>query len=244
MIFVYKNILKKETDNLNFRFTKRQISVPVVISQQEAISIINLMSGKYQLICSLLFGAGLRINEALRLRIKDLDFNNQSIFVFRGKGNKDRCTLLPLTLAPKLKNQINYATRLHHKDLSDGYGLTSLPISLIKKYGNAAKDLSWQYLFASSTRCMHPQDGYICRHHIHESAFRKQLRKAVLASGINKRVTAHTFKHSFATELLRNGADIRTVQELLGHNDVRTTEIYTHVIGSKFGYAKSPLDLG
>ncbi|EOK1082695.1 integron integrase [Proteus mirabilis] len=243
IIFMYRNVIKREINELAYSFTKRQKTIPTVLSTQEAMLIISNLSGKYRIIASLLFGAGLRINEALKLRIKDIDFHNKSIFIFRGKGNKDRCTLLPENLIVFLQAQIEKAKQLHQQDITDGFGLTSMPISLIKKYKSAAKDTAWQYIFPSSVRCAHPQDGYICRHHIHETAFRKQLRLAVKNSGIHKRVTAHTFRHSFATELLRSGADIRTVQELLGHNDVKTTEIYTHVIGSKFGYARSPLDL-
>lgn len=191
---------------------------------------------------NLLYGAGLRINEALRLRIKDTDFSNQTIFVFRGKGGKDRVTMLPKNISTVLKNQIECAIAVHKTDMSEGYGLTSLPPSLIRKYGNAAKDTSWQYIFSSSSRCVHPHDNYTCRHHIHHSSYRKKLRADVVSAQINKRVTAHTFRHSFATQLLLNGADIRTVQELSGHTDVRTTEIYTHVTGSRFSGTRSPVD--
>ncbi len=242
IIFMYRYVIKRDISDLSFSFTKRQKVMPVVISADEAQQVISRMQGKYKTIAALLYGSGLRINEALRLRIKDIDFNNKTIFVFRGKGQKDRYTLLPESLIDELAQQIQISLQVHKLDLSAGYGLSSMPISLIKKYKTAAKDGAWQYVFPSSTRCVHPQDGYICRHHIHESAFRKKLRKAVLAAKLNKRVTAHTFRHSFATELLRSGADIRTVQDLLGHNDVKTTELYTHVLGTRFGYTTSPLD--
>ena len=242
LIFMYKHVIKCEIVGLKYSQTKKPRRMPTVLDTQEVGKIIGLMKGKYKLITAVLYGSGLRIHEALRLRIKDIDFANKTVFVFRGKGGKDRYTLLPQTLIEPLKQQIELSKQVHKKDVQDGYGLTSLPPSLIRKYGNAAKDSAWQYLFTSSTRCEHPHDGYVCRHHIHQSAYRKQLRKAVVNSGISKRITAHTFRHSFATQLLLNGADIRTVQDLLGHSDVRTTEIYTHVIGSRFNGTASPLD--
>ncbi|WP_111980041.1 integron integrase [Algibacillus agarilyticus] len=242
IIFLYRYIVKRDIKNLSFSFTKREKALPTVLTHQEAMEIIALMDGKYKLIALLLYGCGLRINEALKLRIKDLNLNDNMLFVFRGKGKKDRYTLLPTSLSSQINQQILHATQVHRNDIEQGYGLTSLPASLIRKYGNACKDLSWQYLFPSSTRCIHPYDGYVCRHHIHESAFRKQLRAAVLKTSITKRVKAHTFRHTFATQLLQNGTDIRTVQELLGHTDLKTTEIYTHVIGSRFSHTQSPID--
>ncbi len=242
LVFMYKKCLGYEELTLQFGFSKKPKNLPVVISTEEAKQIIGKLSGKYHLIASLLFGAGLRINEVLRLRIKDINFDNNTIFIFRGKGAKDRYSLLPKSLIEPLKHQINVAKKAHQKDLNEGFGLTSLPPSLHRKYKNALKDTSWQYIFPSNNRCVHPIDGYICRHHLHETAFRKQLRQAVLATKIDKRVTAHTFRHSFATELLRSGSDIRTVQELLGHSDIRTTQVYTHVIGDKYSGTKSPVD--
>ena len=242
LIFLYRHVLGREITDLKYAFTKRDRTIPTVLTHEEAISIIGNISGKYNLIASILYGCGLRINEALTLRIKDIDLNNGTLFVFRGKGRKDRYTLLPQSIHEQIKTQIKNAQKVHQKDLNEGFGLTSLPPTLIRKYNMAAKDFSWQYLFPSSTRCEHPYDGYICRHHIHETAFRKQLRQAVLKSNITKRVKAHTFRHTFATQLLMNGTDIRTVQELLGHSDLRTTELYTHVIGSRFSNTISPLD--
>lgn len=242
IIFLYRFVIKRDIKGLNYSFSKRDVALPTVLSADEAQKVIANLYGVHKLIASLLYGSGLRINEALKLRVKDLDFANKSIFVFRGKGRKDRYTLLPKSCLQALEEQMTMVKSLHQKDLDAGFGLTSLPPALIRKYGHAVKDFSWQYLFPSSTRCIHPTDGYVCRHHLHETAFRKQLRAAVLASDITKRVKAHTFRHSFATELLRNGADIRTVQELLGHTDIRTTEIYTHVMGDKFAYTTSPID--
>ena len=242
LIFMYKYVIRREIVGLNYSLTKKPKRMPTVLDEQEVAIIMGLLRGKYKLITALLYGAGLRIHEALRLRVKDIDFTNKTVFVFRGKGGKDRYTLLPHSLVEPIKQQIEKSKQIHKRDLQDGFGLTSLPPSLIRKYGNAAKDKAWQYLFTSSTRCEHPYDGYVCRHHIHQTSYRKSLRTAVLASGISKRVTAHTFRHSFATQLLLGGADIRTVQDLLGHSDVRTTEIYTHVIGTRFNGTASPLD--
>ncbi len=242
IIFLYRYVIKRDIHDLSYSFTKREQAIPTVLSHDEATLILSKMKGIHKLIASILYGSGLRINEALTLRVKDLNLTNNTVFVFRGKGRKDRYSLLPKTLNSLISDQIAKVKQLHQKDLSEGYGLTSLPPALLRKYGNAVKDFSWQYLFPSTTRCVHPYDNYICRHHIHESAFRKQLRKAVLAANINKRVKAHTFRHTFATELLLSGTDIRTVQELLGHTDLKTTEIYTHVVGSRFSNALSPVD--
>lgn len=244
LIFMYRHVIGREIEGLSYSLTKAPKRMPTVLSAEEAKAIISHMSGKYRLITALLYGSGLRINEALRLRIKDIDFNHGSIFVFRGKGGKDRYSILPRSLIEPLRQQIEASKQVHQRDVSEGFGLTSLPASLIRKYGNAAKDPCWQYIFSSSTRCTHPHDGYICRHHIHHSAYRKNLRQAVMKSGIDKRITAHTFRHTFATQLLLSATDIRTVQDLLGHSDVRTTEIYTHVIGSRFGGTISPMDTG
>lgn len=242
IIFLYRYIIKKDIQGLNYSFTKREQSIPTVLSHEEATSILTKMEGVHRLIASILYGSGLRINEALSLRVKDINFADGTLFVFRGKGKKDRYSILPKSLTQAISNQIDKVKSIHNKDLNEGYGFTSLPPALMRKYGNAIKDLSWQYLFPSTTRCIHPYDGYICRHHIHETAFRKQLRKAVVSADIGKRVKAHTFRHSFATELLRSGTDIRTVQELLGHTDLKTTEIYTHVVGSRFNQTVSPVD--
>ena len=228
---------------MKFGYAKKPRNLPTVLNAQEVQKILNCMSGKYWLITGILYGSGLRVHEVLRLRVKDIDFVNQSIYVFRGKGGKDRYTLLPLSLAEPIKSQISMAKKCHNKDICEGFSTASLPPSLIRKYGNAAKQVSWQFLFPSSVRCAHPIDGYVCRHHIHETAYAKSLRQAVTQSGVIKRVTAHTFRHSFATRLLQSGADIRTVQELLGHADLRTTEIYTHVVGSRRAGTISPIDL-
>lgn len=243
IVFMYKHVLERELKDLKFGYAKKPRNLPTVLNAEEVQKILKCMLGKYWLITAILYGCGLRVHEALRLRIKDIDFVNKSIFIFRGKGGKDRYTLLPESLAKPIKDQISVAKKCHDKDMCEGFGMASLPPSLIRKYGIAAKQVSWQFLFPSSRRCLHPIDGYICRHHIHETSYAKYLRQAVSKSGVMKRVTAHTFRHSFATRLLQSGADIRTVQELLGHADLRTTEIYTHVVGSRRAGTISPIDL-
>jgi len=242
IIFVYRHVVKKEIEGLQYRFAKKPRRLPTVLNQQEVSSILNHLDSKYWLITALLFGCGLRISEALSLRVKDVDLASQNLFIHNGKGQKDRYTLLPRGLNAEMEAQAARVKALHEDDLLEGYGMTSVPKGLHRKFGSAMKDFAWQYLFPSTSRCVHPYDGYICRHHLHHSAYSKQLRQAVVASGITKRVTAHTFRHAFATELLRTGSDIRTVQDILGHSDIRTTEIYTHVIGDRRAGTISPFD--
>jgi integron integrase len=243
IVFMYKHVFEREltllSDTVRAKAPKR---VPMVLSNQEATAIISELKEPYQLMFSLLYGSGLRKAELLRLRIKDIDFSSNSIYVFRGKGAKDRITLLPQSLVLSLKTHINYVESIHKKDLAEGEGKTSLLSGLARKYPKAITQFKWQYLFPSTVRCQHPTDGYFCRHHRHWSALTKVLRAAVMKTGIRKHVTAHTFRHSFATQLLLNGADIRTVQELLGHNDLKTTQIYTHVIGQHSSGTLSPID--
>ena len=243
IVFMYKHVFEKELTLLSDTVrAKAPTRVPMVLSNQEATAIINELKPPYHLMFSLLYGCGLRKAELLRLRIKDIDFDGNSIYVFRGKGAKDRMTLLPNVLIEALKTQITKVEGVHHKDLSEGEGKTSLPSGLARKYPKAIAQLKWQYLFPSTVRCQHPTDGYFCRHHLHWTSLTKALRAAVVKTDIRKHVTAHTFRHSFATQLLLNGADIRTVQELLGHNDLKTTQIYTHVIGQHSSGTLSPID--
>jgi len=242
LIFMYRYVIKREIKDLSYNFAKRPKNMPTVLSGQEVAAILANLTGKYWLVAAMLYGCGFRIHEALALRVKDINLHQQSIFIFRGKGGKDRYTLLPKSLTQSLETQIQVVEHLHQQDLAEGYGMTSVPPALKRKYSNSLMDLSWQYLFPSTTRCRHPYDGYICRHHLHSTAFSKKLREAVRKSDVRKRVTAHTFRHSFATNLLQTGSDIRTVQELLGHSDIRTTEIYTHVIGNRRAGTASPVD--
>lgn len=190
---------------------------------------------------SLLYGSGLRVSECLRLWVQDIDLEHLSITVKDGKGRKDRQTLLSRSLVPMLKQRIEQARALQQQDNLRGIG-PSLPFALGRKYPSAYRQPGWMYLFPSTCLCAHPLTGVLCRHHLHDSVIRKALQPAVVASGIRKKVNCHTFRHSFATHLLQSGYDIRTVQELLGHNDVATTQIYTHVIGQHYAGTVSPLD--
>lgn len=173
IIFMYKHVIKREIKDLSFSYAKNPQNIPSVLTPFEVASIISELKGPYKLIASVLYGSGLRLNESLRLRIKDRDFYNKTIFVFRGNGNKDRVSLLPNEICDSLHKQIEHAKVIHDRDLSEGFGLTSVPGSLIRKYKTAMKDFSWQYVFPSSTKCHHPIDDYVCRHHVHSSAFQK-----------------------------------------------------------------------
>lgn len=243
IVFMYKHVFDRELtllpDTIRARVPRH---IPTVLSHTEAMTIIAYMPSKYGLMFSILYGSGLRKSEMLRLRIKDIDFASKNILVFQGKGKKDRVAMLPINLVERLGQQIAAVRKIHQRDLAEGEGKTSLPTGLARKYPNAITEFKWQYLFPSSNRTRHPTDGYYCRHHLHWSSLSKVLKKAVQHSQIPKHVTAHTFRHSFATQLLKSGTDIRTVQELLGHTDVKTTQIYTHVAGLHSSGTLSPLD--
>ena len=200
------------------------------------------MSGRDRLAASLLYGAGLRLMEAMRLRVKDLNFERNEITVRDGKGGKDRKTVLPFSLKPHLQRQVEQARALHAKDLAEGYGAVSLPFALARKYPRAEIDFGWQYVFPASRRGIDPFDGREKRHHIDEKVLQRAVRNAAQQAGLHLPVSPHTLRHCFATHLLESGSDIRTVQELLGHQDVTTTQIYTHVLNRGAGGVLSPID--
>jgi len=243
ILFLYRHVLKKEIERASHITNPvRRKRLPTVLSHEEAMQVIGHMAGKTQLMTQLLYGSGLRLMECLRLRVKDVDFANRQIIVRDGKGSKDRATILPDTLVPRLKTLLTEVRALHQKDLQDGFGEASFPEALARKYPDAPREWVWQYVFPASKRSQDPVSGRMKRHHLDESVLQRAVRQAAKLAGISKRVSPHTFRHSFATQLLQNGYDIRTVQELLGHKDVKTTLIYTHVL-KKGGLAvRSPLD--
>jgi len=242
ILFLYKNVLKKEIEFIKeIKRAKRIKHLPTVFSRNEATKIINTLNGVPKLLVCLLYGTGMRISEVLRLRVKDIDFEMNQIVVRDGKGEKDRITVLPQKLIPKLREQIKKVKNLHQLDLKNGFGETLLPYALDKKYPNACKEFGWQYLFPAKELLYDEKTKKKYRFHIHESVIQKEVKKAIRLTGIDKPGSTHTFRHSFATHLLDSGQDIRTVQELLGHKSVKTTMIYTHVLKTVMG-VKSPLD--
>ena len=242
LAFMYHKVLNQPLGDMEFKHAKQYRRLPVVLSPAEVQRLLNCLKQPYRLICSILYGSGLRITECLRLRIQDIDFERGTLTVTKGKGGKDRKTVLSQALIPDIQRQIECAKQLQQKDNQSGHG-PSLPNALHRKFPNAFRQPSWIYLFPSRTLCNHPITGILCRHHLHASVPRKHLKAAAKAAGItDKRISCHTFRHSFATELLQSGKDIRTVQDLLGHSDVKTTQIYTHVIGKHFAGTQSPLD--
>jgi integron integrase len=242
LAFLYHKVLNIKLGDLDFHHAKRHRRLPVVLTPSEVALILDQLDPRNRLIFSLLYGSGLRITECLRLRVQDVGFSDNSITVRSGKGNKDRKTVLGKRLHTPLQAQIQQALAIQEEDNRQGHG-PSLPNALGKKYPNAFRQPTWMFLFPSSGLCKHPITGELCRHHLHDSVPRKALKAAIAKTNIqHKRISCHTFRHSFATQLLEAGRDIRTVQELLGHSDVRTTQIYTHVIGQHFAGTRSPLD--
>lgn len=243
LVFMYDHVLKEPMPMLkNLERAKKPTRLPVVLTENEVQDILRRLKGLPLLVVMLLYGSGLRISEALRLRILDIDFEYHQIAVRDGKGSKDRYTLLPVRVKEKLKAQVEKVKQLHLKDKRRGYGATLLPKALSRKYPGMENTLPWRYLFPSRRISTDPRTGLQHRYHISDSFIQRAVKKAVEASGIAKKVSCHTFRHSFATHLLMDGYDIRTVQELLGHKQLSTTMIYTHVINKGGKGVRSPID--
>ena len=243
IVFLYRDVKKEPLGDFSqFKRAKKPRRLPVVLSKKEVATLLSHTQGMYWLIASLLYGSGLRLMEVLRLRIKDIDFDRLTIYVRAGKGNKDRTVMLPSPLTEPLRQQVESAKRNHNRDLSDGYGTVYLPNALARKYPNAERAFAWQFIFQASRVGPDPETGEIRRHHIHHTAIQKAVRSAVRSSGINKKISCHTLRHSFATHLLESGTDIRTIQQLLGHKDLSTTMIYTHVATTGACGVTSPLE--
>jgi integron integrase len=243
LVFLYDKVLDHRLGELEtFARAKRSRNLPVVLSRQEVLALLDRLEGSHRLLASLLYGTGMRLLEGLRLRIQDVDFSYRRIHVHQAKGRKDRYVPLPDVLAGDLRRQIEVVRQLHERDLAAGYGEVVLPDALQRKYPNAGRELKWQFLFPSGRLAVDPHGGKIRRHHLHESALQKAVRRAAAACGIQKRVGCHTLRHCFATHLLEANHDIRTVQELLGHAHVSTTMVYTHVLSRPGVGVFSPLD--
>jgi len=243
LVFLYKHVLGYPLEKrINAERAPKKVNVPVVLTRDETAKIIKMLAGVNQLVVKLLYGSGLRIIECLRLRVHDIDFQMRAITIRNGKGAKDRVTTFPAKLTEPLSEHLERVKLIHERDLAEGYGEVYLPYALARKYPHAGKEWGWQYVFPAGRRSIDPQSGIERRHHLDPSPINKAIQKACRQMGITKRVSAHTFRHSFATHLLQRGTDIRTIQALLGHKDLSTTMIYTHVLQQGGQGVPSPLD--
>jgi integron integrase len=242
LIFMYRDVLDIDLGEIAPIRSKRARRPPTVMTQAEVRCVLDLMEGTHGLMARLLYGCGLRLMECIRLRIQDVDFGNGRLYVRDGKGGKDRTVLLPDSIQVRLKHHIERVAELHQVDLSEGHGSVYMPNALAKKYPNGSTEIGWQYVFPSKTLSKDPRSGETRRHHVKESGLQKAVKLAVRRADLKKWVTCHTFRHSYATHLLENGTNIRMVQELMGHKDVKTTEIYTHVMEKDLSALRSPLD--
>jgi integron integrase len=242
LLFLYREILRQPFENVEAVRADRPVRMPVVLTVEEAKQVITALSGVPQLVVKLLYGSGLRLLEALRLRVQDVDFGMKQVTVRDGKGAKDRFTVLAESASIPLREHLERVRLTHQEDLRMGGGSVYLPWALERKYPGAAKEWKWQYVFPARGLSTDPRSGKVQRHHVDEATIQKAIKTAVARLGITKRASSHTFRHSFATHALQRGADIRTIQELLGHNDVSTTMIYTHVLRAGGAGMKSPLD--
>ena len=243
LLFLYEHVLDRPLDEVGpFPRAKRPKRLPVVLTRAEVEAVLARLDGVHRLVASLLYGSGLRLLEALRLRVKDVEPGEGRLTVREGKGDRDRVTVLASAVSVPLRAQLAYVRALHDRDLADGHGAAYLPSALATKYPGAATEAGWQYVFPARRLSADPRSGERRRHHLGESAVQRAVRRAARAAGVEKPVSPHAFRHSFATHMLERGADIRTVQELLGHKDVRTTEVYTHVLNRGVRGVASPLD--
>lgn len=242
LAFLYREVLKTPLSDITHTYAKKPNRIPIVLTHHEALEVISYLNGTTKLIAELMYGSGLRISEAIRLRVSDIDFGMNVITVRNGKGSKDRVTLLPESVITRLAQQINFVRELHQKDSLEGYGEVYMPHALNKKYPKQSRSIGWQYLFPARNISIDPRSGVKRRHHVMDRCIQNAIKEAVQHSSIYKKASSHTFRHSFATRLLENGYDLRTIQELLGHSDVKTTEIYTHVVKRGGKGVKSPID--
>ena len=242
IVFLYRDVLDVDLGEISHIRSKRQRHPPTVLTQAEVQQVLLHMEGTHRLMAQLLYGCGLRLMECIRLRVQDVDFGQGRVFVRGGKGGKDRTVVLPDAVRPTFLEHVERVQALHAADLREGFGEVYIPEALARKYPNACREIGWQYVFPSKRRSVDPRSGKTMRHHVMESGLQKAVKTAVRKAGITKRAGCHTMRHSYATHLLENGVNIRMVQELMGHKDVKTTEIYTHVMDKDLNAVQSPLD--
>lgn len=243
LLYFYRKILKRKVDHVDVVWAQRPKRMPEVFTPEEAMAVMSHLEGKYLMLGMLMYGASLRLIESLRLRVKDVDFAYKKITVRDGKGEKDRITLLPESVIEPLQKHLPEVKKQHEADLQAGFGTVEMPYALARKYPNADKEWKWKYVFPASKLSIDPRSGVKRRHHLDASAVQKAVHDAIRAANIHKHAGCHTFRHSFATHLLEAGYDIRIVQELLGHDDVETTQIYTHVQAKRLQNVRSPADM-